>query len=54
MKLRLLLLACILTLGLFATSFGEEAADTTGAWKKQLDLGLNVTQSSYSDSWTGG
>jgi len=28
--------------------------DSTFAWKKKLDLSLNVTQSSYSDNWTGG
>lgn len=35
------------------TSFASES-DTTFAWKKKLDLGINVTQSSYSDNWTGG
>lgn len=33
---------------LFATSQGEET------WQKYLDLGLKVTQDSYSDNWAGG
>jgi len=53
MRLKTLLLSGILVIGLLSVAFANEP-DTVGAWKKQLDLSLNVTQSSYSDSWTGG
>ena len=32
----------------------QEAETTSNGWEKSLDLSLNVTQSSYSDSWIGG
>jgi hypothetical protein len=35
---------------LLSTTGASEAA----TWEKSFDLGLNVTQAAYSDSWTGG
>jgi hypothetical protein len=34
----------------------DSAADSanTGAWKKTLDISLNMSQNSYSDNWIGG
>jgi hypothetical protein len=44
---------CAILFIVSAASFASDV-DTTYAWKKKLDLSLNVTQSSYSDNWTGG
>ena len=43
----LLSLTTIFTLAVGSASAGEP-------WKKSIDFGLNLTQNSYSDSWTGG
>ncbi len=37
---------------LYSLSGKPSGADET--WKKRLDLGLTLTQNSYSDNWTGG
>ncbi len=34
--------------------FGSSSPVFAHPWKKSVDLGLTVTQNSYSDSWTGG
>jgi hypothetical protein len=34
--------------------FGFPGSSFADPWKKSVDLGLTLTQSSYSDSWTGG
>jgi hypothetical protein len=44
--------SCVWTLLFFWFGcFGYSSADP---WKRSVDLGLTVTQNSYSDSWTGG
>ena len=42
-------LAIVLPIMLLAVSLA-----TADPWKNSLDLGLNLTQNSYSDNWTGG
>jgi hypothetical protein len=42
-----LLIASVLWFGFSGSSFADP-------WKKSVDLGLTLTQSSYSDSWIGG
>jgi hypothetical protein len=37
---------------LYSLSGSASGADET--WKKRMDLGLTLTQNSYSDNWTGG
>jgi len=50
---RLFAVALVFVLVANGIAFSNEADSLTG-WKKQLNLSLNVTQSQYSDSWTGG
>ena len=47
MKKSMLLIALILMANSSMLAAGEP-------WSKSIDLGLNLTQNSYSDSWTGG
>lgn len=47
MKKSILLIALILLANSSMVAAGEP-------WSKSIDLGLNLTQNSYSDSWTGG
>jgi hypothetical protein len=48
-----IILALLAVLCLGVSALGDDA-DTTFAWKKMLNLGLNVTQSGYSNNWSGG
>jgi len=46
-----LLIAWVLALFVLAVTVSGE---TPGDWEKSFNLGLNVTQATYSDSWVGG
>jgi len=39
---------------LLATVLAATSLSNAEPWKKSLDLGLNLTQNSYSDNWSGG
>ena len=49
-----LLVLCISTLS-FVSAFAQDDADPApGPWKTQFDLGLNLSQSAFSNNWNGG
>ena len=49
-----LLMTYVLALFVLAFSASAETAKTVDGWEKTFNLGLNVTQATYSDSWVGG